>query len=47
MSFALYVHYVRLVRAALDPDEARRARDRGLAMSLEEAIGYALSSDRT
>lgn len=47
MSFALYVHYVRLVRAALDPDDARRARDRGLAMSLEEAIGYALSSDRT
>jgi hypothetical protein len=41
-SWALYRHYLPLVRAALEPDEARRARDEGRAMSLDEALTYAL-----
>jgi len=34
-------HYVRLVRQELGPERARRCRNEGLAMSLDEAIVYA------
>jgi predicted ATPase/class 3 adenylate cyclase len=40
-NYLLYVHYVQVVREALSADEARRARDEGRAMSLDEAIAYA------
>jgi hypothetical protein len=40
-SFALYKHYLPLVRAALGPERARQARDRGRVMTLDEAIHYA------
>jgi hypothetical protein len=39
---AFYRHYQPLVRAALGPDEARRARAEGQAMTLDEAMAYAL-----
>ena len=39
--WAFYRHYQPLVRAALGPEEARRARDEGQAMSLDEALAYA------
>jgi hypothetical protein len=38
---AVYAHYLPLVRESLDPEEARQLRDRGRAMSLEEATAYA------
>ena len=38
----LYVAYLPQVRAALGPDEARRARAEGQAMTLDEAMAYAL-----
>jgi len=40
--WALYRHYLPRVRAALGPDEARRARDEGRAMTLDVALAYAL-----
>jgi len=40
--WAFYRHYQPLVRAALGPDEARRARAEGQAMTLDEAMAYAL-----
>jgi len=40
-SVSLYRHYLPLVRAALGRDEARRARDGGQSMSLDEALSYA------
>jgi len=39
---AFYRHYQPLVRAALGADEARRARDEGQAMTMDEALAYAL-----
>ena len=41
-SLSLYRHYLPVIRAALGPDEARRARDEGQAMTLEVALAYAL-----
>jgi hypothetical protein len=41
-SAALYLHYLPLVRDALGPDVARRARDEGQAMTLDEALIYAV-----
>ena len=41
-SGALYFHYLPLVRAALGPDEASRARAEGQALTLDEAMAYAL-----
>lgn len=41
-SALLYVAYLPQVRAALGPDEARRARAEGQAMTLDEAMAYAL-----
>ena len=41
-SWALYRHYLPLVREALGPEEARRARDEGRAMTLDDALAYAL-----
>ncbi len=41
-SWALYRHYLPIVRAALGPDEARRAREGGRAMTLDAALAYAL-----
>ena len=41
-SWSLYRHYLPLVRAALGPDEGRRARDEGRAMTLDTAFAYAL-----
>jgi hypothetical protein len=41
-SVALYRHYLPRVRETLGPDEARRARDEGRAMTLDEALAYAL-----
>jgi predicted ATPase/class 3 adenylate cyclase len=41
-SWALYRHYLPRVRAALGPDESRRARDEGRAMTLDEALAYAV-----
>jgi tetratricopeptide (TPR) repeat protein len=38
----LYLVYLPQVRAALGPDEARRARAEGQAMTLDEAMAYAL-----
>lgn len=39
---AYYLYYRPLLRAALGPDAARRARDEGGAMTLDEAFGYAV-----
>jgi hypothetical protein len=36
--FALYEHYTRLVRQALMPEDVRRLRDEGRAMSEEEVL---------
>ena len=41
-SMSLYRHYLPIVRAALGPDEARRARNEGRAMTLDGALAYAL-----
>ena len=41
-SMSLYSHYLPIVREALGPDEARRARDEGRAMTLDDALAYAL-----
>ena len=40
--YALYRHHVRLARAALDPDDARRLREEGAALSEDEACELAL-----
>jgi hypothetical protein len=40
-AYALYRHYVRLVRDALSPEEARRCRDEGQAMSESDAVACA------
>jgi len=41
--WALYRHYLPLVRAALGPaEESRRAREEGRAMTLDDALAYAL-----
>src|SRR5207302_10321272 len=41
-SYALYLHYIPLVRAALGPGPAHRTRAEGRSMSVEEATEYAL-----
>ena len=41
-SQAYYVHYRKLVHAALGPDEAMHLRNEGRAMTLDEAFSYAL-----
>ena len=52
VTYTLYRHCVPLIREALDHEEARRCRDEGAAMSLEEALAAAhdladaLTSDR-
>ena len=43
-SWSMYRHYLPRVRAALGPDEGRRARDEGRAMTLDTAFAYALES---
>ncbi len=43
-TYAIYKHYVALLREALDRDTARRCRDEGRAMSEEDAIVYALKT---
>jgi len=40
--WALYRHYLPIVRAALGPEESRRAREEGRAMTLDSALAYAL-----
>jgi predicted ATPase len=47
LSWALYAHYVPIVRDHVDSDVARRARDRGSVMTLEEAMQYAEASVAT
>jgi predicted ATPase/DNA-binding winged helix-turn-helix (wHTH) protein len=42
-TLALYLRYTALVRAALGPEQAHRARDEGRAMTLDEAFDYALA----
>ena len=41
MSYALYKHYLPIVRGNLGSDTARRTHDQGHAMTLEGAIRYA------
>lgn len=41
-SYALYLHYVSLVRDSLGARDARRTRVEARAMSLDEAVAYAL-----
>lgn len=41
--YALYRHWLPTVRANLEPDLARRLRDEGRAMSLDQAIAYSLT----
>ncbi len=43
-SLCLYRHYLPAVRAALGPEEGRRARDEGQAMTLDVALAYAHES---
>jgi predicted ATPase/class 3 adenylate cyclase len=43
-STAFYSHYLPIVRAALGPLESRRARDEGRALTLDDALAYALES---
>jgi predicted ATPase/class 3 adenylate cyclase len=43
-SVAIYRHYRPLVRDALGPDEARRARDEGQAMTRDDAFAYMLET---
>ena len=40
-TYALYQHYRPLVRAALSAEDARRYRDEGRRMSLDDAVAYA------
>jgi predicted ATPase/class 3 adenylate cyclase len=42
--YALYRHWLPLVRAQVDPQRARQLRDEGRAMSLDEALAYALEN---
>ncbi|MCI0347464.1 MAG: hypothetical protein L0221_18815, partial [Chloroflexi bacterium] len=42
-AYVLYRHWLPKVRAELPPDAARRLRDEGRAMSLDDALEYALS----
>jgi hypothetical protein len=42
ISTLLYLAYLPQVRAALGPDEAKHARAEGQAMTLDEAMAYAL-----
>ena len=42
ISYAVYRHYVRIVRAGLAPEDGKRYRDEGRAMSPDEALAYAL-----
>ncbi len=42
--WAFFRHYQPLVRAALGPDEARRARTEGQAMTLDYAMAYAMEA---
>ena len=44
--WALYRHYQLLIRAALSPEEGRRARDEGQAMTMDEALAYAMEGLR-
>jgi hypothetical protein len=41
---SFYRHYLPIVRATLGPDEARRARNDGRTMTLDDALAYALES---
>jgi predicted ATPase len=41
-SATLYIRYLALVRGALGQDEARRARDEGHALTMDEALAYAM-----
>jgi predicted ATPase len=41
--YVLYLHYRDLLRAALGPEEARRARDEGERLTLDEALGLAFA----
>jgi hypothetical protein len=45
MSYAIYAHYVPLVRNNLDPRAARRSRDCGREMTLEQALEYVHASE--
>jgi hypothetical protein len=40
ITMCMYVRYLPLVRAALGPEAAHRARERGLAMTLDDALNY-------
>jgi predicted ATPase len=42
--YALYRHWLPVVRAHVDPQRARQLRDEGRAMSLDEALAYALEN---
>jgi predicted ATPase/class 3 adenylate cyclase len=42
VGFALYRHWLPRVRVELDPERARQLRDEGRAMSLDEALDYAI-----
>jgi hypothetical protein len=44
-SFALYAHYAPLVAERLSPEEFKRCENEGRAMSVDEAIAYALGDD--
>jgi len=44
--WAFYRHYQPLVRAALGPEEGRRTRDEGQAMSMDEAMACAMAGLR-
>jgi hypothetical protein len=39
---SFYRHYLPIVRAVLGPEEGRRARDEGRAMTPDDALAYAL-----
>ncbi len=45
--YRLYRHYVRAVRDALSPEEVLRYRDEGAAMSLDEAVAYAVAEENS
>ncbi len=42
ISMAMYVRYLPLVRSALGPEEAHLARESGFAMTLDDALTYAM-----
>jgi hypothetical protein len=45
VNYMLYVHYRDLLRAALSPDDAKRARDEGAKLSFDDVLALAFPEE--